>query len=46
MRVLILVVVVVVIGGKQSQLLLRSSKVELGCKLGVEFDNKDVFSGH
>ena len=40
MRVLILLLVVVLVttGGKQSQLLLQSTKVELGSKFGVEFD--------
>ena len=35
----VVVVLVVVTGGKQSQLLLQPTKVELGLQVGVEFDN-------
>ena len=34
------VVVLLVTGGKQSQLLLKPTEVELGLQVGVEFDKK------
>ena len=37
--VVVVLLLVVVTGGKQSQLLLRPTKVELGLQVGVEFDN-------
>ena len=35
----VVLVVVLVTGGKQSQLLLQPTKVELGLQVGVGFDN-------
>ena len=40
----VVVVLVVVTGGKQSQLSLQPTKVELGLQIGVEFDN--IMRGH
>ena len=38
--VVVVVVVDVVTGGKQSQLLLKPTEVELGLQVGVEFDKR------
>ena len=43
---LVVVLLVVVTGGKQSQLLLQPTKVELGLQVGVEFDKSFSQTSH